>query len=118
MKKNNSNPLKINEYHTLVNKLFLLIEENIDKNQEKCDIDCELHHNMLIINLNNTNQVIINKQESLKQIWLATKKNGYHFEYINKQWICNRTKKDFWNVLQESCVYQTNKCIQFLKNIY
>ncbi|XBC40005.1 MAG: iron donor protein CyaY [Buchnera aphidicola (Chaetogeoica yunlongensis)] len=95
-----------NNYNKLVEQLFLNIENKIDKYQEKNDIDYDIHQNIITITLSNNNKIIINKQESLYQIWLATNKNGYHFQYINNQWICIRTKKNFWEILKKSCKIQ------------
>ncbi|QCI23542.1 iron donor protein CyaY [Buchnera aphidicola] len=103
-------------FHKLADKLFLKIEKEIDRYCGKEDIDCEIHYNMITIDLNNKNKIIINRQEALHQIWLATKNCGYHFSYIQKQWICNRTKKNFWDILEQSCSKQTNSNIVFSVN--
>ena len=61
----------------------------------------------------NKSVIIINKQEFLKQIWLATKLNAYHFDYKVDQWICNRSNKNFWEIFEMSCSIQSNKKLIF-----
>ncbi|XBC38182.1 MAG: iron donor protein CyaY [Buchnera aphidicola (Floraphis choui)] len=100
-------------FHKLADKLFFTIEKKIDDYNGKSDIDCEIYHNMIEITFENKSKIIINRQEPLQQIWLATKKSGYHFEYVKKEWICNRTKKELWTVLEQSCSDQANEKIIF-----
>ena len=106
-----------NDYYKLVDKLFTQIEKNIDRHQGKSDIDCELHHNMITISFQNGSKIIINRQESLHQIWLATKITGYHFIYDNNKWICNRTHENFWDILKKTFLNQANERIKFSDNI-
>ncbi|XBC37939.1 MAG: iron donor protein CyaY [Buchnera aphidicola (Meitanaphis microgallis)] len=100
-------------FHKLADILFKNVEKNIDDYCGKSDIDFEINTNMIVITFENKSKIIINRQEPLHQIWLATKNLGYHFKYVNKQWICNRTHKNFWNVLEESCSNQANEKITF-----
>jgi len=39
----------------------------------------------------NSTKIIINKQPPLQQLWVATKFNGHHFNFQDKQWIDKRT---------------------------
>ena len=47
---------------------------------------------------------VVNRQPPVKQLWLATKDKGYHFDYNKKtkEWICNKTQRDFTDVFNES----------------
>ncbi|ANF17280.1 frataxin-like protein [Buchnera aphidicola (Schlechtendalia chinensis)] len=101
------------DYNKLANKLFKAIEEKIDSYKGKTDIDCYRHSNVITITFDNKHKIIINQQEPLSQIWLATVRSGYHFEYIEKEWICNRTKKKFWNVLEQLVSNQTKENVKF-----
>lgn len=101
------------KFHELAEKLFNSIEKKIENFHSKSDIDCEINYNMMIITFENKSKIIINQKEALNQIWLATKKSGYHFKYKKYQWICVRTKKIFWKVLEESFLEQSNEIIEF-----
>ncbi|ALD15510.1 frataxin [Buchnera aphidicola (Aphis glycines)] len=102
-----------NNFHELVNKLFLKIEDNLNLYVNKIDFDYEIQDYMISITFLNKSMIIINKQEFLKQIWLATKLNGYHFDYNIEQWICNRSNKNFWEIFQESFSIQSNNNVIF-----
>lgn len=89
------------------------IQDILDNYLGNADIDCEIQYYTMTITFNNKSKIIINRQESLRQIWLATKKNGYHFEYKEKKWICNKSKKNFWDILTQACMAENKESIHF-----
>ncbi|QCI16231.1 iron donor protein CyaY [Buchnera aphidicola] len=107
---------KSNNFYMLVNNLFLKIEDNLNLYDNEIDIDYEIQDYVMTITFSKGNVIIINKQESLKQIWLATTLNGYHFNYKKNKWICNRTNKNFWEIFQNACSLQSNKNLIFYDN--
>lgn len=104
---------KNNNFYKLVNDLFLKIEDNLSFYENKIDIDYEIEDYVITIIFANKSLIIINKQEFLKQIWLATKINAYHFNYKVNKWICNRTNKNFWEIFEKSCSIQANTSLVF-----
>lgn len=111
---NKKNLKKETNFYILIDNLFLKIEDILNKNENKFDIDYEIQDYVITISFPSKNLVIINKQESLKQVWLATKKNGYHFNYKKNKWICNRSKQDFWKILEKVFSDELNKKFNFL----
>lgn len=105
------------DFHILYNEVLSKIENYLDNLNDIDDIDYEVNYQIMIISFSKNNKIIITKQESLQQIWLATKKNGYHFTYENENWICNRSKRNFWDVLEESFYLQNHKKVFFKKFI-
>lgn len=106
-KKENSN------FYKLVNDLFLKIEDNLNLYDNEIDIDYEIQDYVMTITFSNKSVIIINKQEPLQQVWLATALNGYHFNYKENKWICNRSNKNFWKIFQNACSIQSNKNLIF-----
>jgi len=100
-------------FHKKVNQIILKIEHILDKYSNYIDIDYETHHHIMNIIFNNKSKIIINRQESLREIWLATKNMGYHFQYYKKLWICNRSNQNFWTILSQSCSEQANTVMIF-----
>lgn len=94
--------MDINEFYKLTkniyNKVFLSFE--------KYDPDLvEADYNLDSINIlfNDGTRFVINRQPPVKQLWLATKNKGYHFDYIEEKniWICNKTKKNFVTIFNQ-----------------
>lgn len=78
------------EFHQLAEELLEHIETEIE--QQELDVDMDNDGNVLTIEFNNGTHIVINKQEPLHQVWLATKFNGHHFLYQNGQWFDERNQ--------------------------
>ena len=73
------------EFHRLADTLWMTIEERLDDWDGDSDIDCEINGGVLTISFENGSKIIINRQEPLHQVWLATKQGGYHFDLKPKR---------------------------------
>lgn len=105
-----------NNFYMLVEELFLVIEDNLKLYENEIDFDYTIQDYVMTISFSKKNSMVINKQESLQQLWLATTLHGYHFNYQNNQWICNRTNKNFWEIFENSFSMQAKKNVLFIKN--
>lgn len=111
MKKTIVSKTKNINFYQLINELFKKIEDYININDYNVDTDYEIQDYVLTITFPNNKVIIINKQESFHQVWMATTVNGYHFNYKNNQWICNRSKKNFWEIFKnEYCLQLKQNC--------
>ena len=59
------------EFHQLVDSQMQIIEEAID--ESGADIDFETSGNVMTLEFDDGSQIIINRQEPMKEIWLASK---------------------------------------------
>ncbi|XKM12951.1 iron donor protein CyaY [Orbaceae bacterium ac157xtp] len=100
--------MNINQFHQLVETQFNNIEQSLDKYAEEydADIDYQTNGNVLTISFENKSKIIINTQEPLFQIWMATKHQGYHFDYKDNQWICSRSGESFDKLFNEAVTEQ------------
>ena len=89
------------EFNDNIDELIMLIEEQLDESDS--DVDYETHSGILTIELVNGSQIIINRQSSNFQLWLAAKSGGYHFDLNqdSKQWLDTKTSKNFIDVLNQ-----------------
>lgn len=96
-------------YQDQVDQLFTKTENFLDKAiEEDKDIDYEKAGNLLTISFPNRTKIIMNTQAPLKQIWLATKAQGYHFDFKGTNWICDRTQQDFESLFKTAFEQQLN----------
>jgi CyaY protein len=70
------------EFHQRVDEMLLAIEEAID--ESGADIDYENAAGILTLELENGSQIIINRQTPVKQLWLAVRSGGYHFDWSDE----------------------------------
>lgn len=101
------------EFHRLADQLWLTIEERLDDWDGDSDIDCEINGGVLTITFENGSKIIINRQEPLHQVWLATKQGGYHFDMKGDEWICDRSGETFWDLLEQAATQQAGETVSF-----
>ncbi|WP_350432445.1 iron donor protein CyaY [Shewanella sp. H8] len=85
------------EFHQLADEMFGKIENAVEKaiDEQDADVDINASGNVLQLSFEDGSQIVINKQEPLHEIWLATKSGGYHFNYADKKWLDTRNSIEF-----------------------
>lgn len=96
--------MNVNQFYELAKQLFDNIEQQLDNYAERynTDIDYETHGNVISITFENQSKIIINTQEPLLQVWMATRKQGYHFDFKDGDWLCSRSHVSFQQLFDES----------------
>ncbi len=101
------------QYHQLVDDIFITLEEALDECET--DIDYESAGGILTLIFLNGTKIILNKQAPLHQIWVATKFNGHHFNYVDGVWIDERTDAEFWSFMDQAASKQAETSLSFGK---
>lgn len=101
------------EFHQLADQLMLYIEETLDGFTGDSDIDYETNGGVMTLTFENGSKIVINRQEPLHQVWLATKAGGYHFNYRDDHWYCSRSGEEFFAKLSEAVTTQAGEEIHF-----
>ena len=89
------------EFHQLVDIQMQNIEEAIDESE--ADIDYEVTGNVMTLEFEDRSQIIINRQEPMKEIWLASKSGGFHFKLIEDKWTCSKTGMELLEMVKAEC---------------
>ncbi|CRY56070.1 MULTISPECIES: iron donor protein CyaY [Yersinia] len=103
------------EFHQLADQLMLCIEETLDAFSGDSDIDYETNGGVMTLTFENGSKIVINRQEPLHQVWLATKAGGYHFDYRDGHWYCSRSGAEFFAQLSEAATTQAGEVVSFGK---
>ncbi|PWC14667.1 iron donor protein CyaY [Brenneria corticis] len=101
------------EFHQLADELLLQLEERLDQFAGDADIDYETNGGVMTLTFENGSKIVINRQEPLHQIWLAARSGGYHFNYQDRRWVCDRGGEDFWTLLSRACSTQAGETVHF-----
>lgn len=99
------------QYHDLVDYQWAAIEQGID--DSGADIDYETTGSVLTLEFDDASQIIINRQEAMLEIWLASKSGGFHFSYQNEQWLCSKTGMQFIDMVKQECSKQSGQDIRW-----
>ncbi|MBM7037570.1 iron donor protein CyaY [Vibrio ulleungensis] len=103
--------MKESEFHQLADALLTQIEEMID--ESGADIDYEATGNVLTLEFEDRSQIVINKQEPMREIWLASKSGGYHFSLQADAWICSKSGLELIELVKQECVKHANEPIDW-----
>ena len=105
------------EFNDIVDDIFVEIEDAIEDACEEtdADIDYETTSGILTLTFENGSQIIINRQAPLKQIWVAAKQGGFHFDLNTESndWFCDG--KELFSALSEYSTEQAGQKISLEK---
>lgn len=77
------------EFHNIADQTIEDIQEAID--QSGADIDYEEVGGVLTLEFDNGTKIIFSKQPPARQLWMAARSGGFHFDYDSdrQQWLCD-----------------------------
>lgn len=81
------------QFHDLVDATLRNLEDILDDGD--ADIDIENSAGILTLTFTNQHQLILSRQEPLKQLWLADRSGGFHFDYDEQaqEWRCDSNQQ-------------------------
>lgn len=88
------------EFHQNIEQVWDSIETQCD--EQGADVDFERQGSVLTITFNDRSQIVINKQEAMLELWLASRLGGLHFAWKENDWV-NSQGVRFWDALTEAC---------------
>ena len=100
------------EFNQRVDDLLMQIEDAID--ESGADIDYETGGGILTLSFTDGSKIIINRQTPLKQLWLAAKSGGFHFDYDAGQdrWLSDQDGEEFFSALNRYCSEQAGESVK------
>ncbi|GAB7218900.1 iron donor protein CyaY [Vibrio comitans] len=104
--------MKDSEFHQLADEQLTNIEQAIE--DSGADIDFETSGNVMTLEFEDRTQIIINKQEPMREIWLASKSGGYHFAMQEGAWICSKTGLELMALVKSECEKQADEEIDWV----
>ena len=91
--------MNLAQFHQLVEQTWDEIEEKID--DEGLSVDTEIQGAVCTLTFDDDSQIIINKQEAMLELWLASKLGGFYFKYLDGEWKTTEGRS-FWQHLEEA----------------
>lgn len=98
------------EFLAVYKQTLVDIEETVENaiNEQDAELDYESGNDMLTLSFRNGSVAIISRQSAIRQLWLAARSGGFHFDYAadTGQWICTLNGKSLPELLSEVCLEQ------------
>lgn len=100
-------------FHDLVDATQQTLEDIFDESE--LDVDLESSAGVLTVEFENGSQVIFSRQEPLRQLWLAARSGGYHFDYDeeSERWMCDKSEEQLGEMLQRIVLEQADVELDF-----
>jgi CyaY protein len=100
-------------YHDLIDAVQQEIEDVFDDSD--LDVDLENSAGVLTVRFANGSQVILSRQEPLRQLWLAARSGGFHFDYdeAGGRWICDSSDEPLGELLTRVVLEQGGEELDF-----
>ena len=99
------------EFQQLADQLYQKIEDSIE--ESGADVDYDQNGGLLTLEFENRTKFIINRQQPLHQIWLATLENGHHYDYKAGKWVDDRSGDEFLTFLSAAIYKQSKEKVVF-----
>ncbi|MCR8717901.1 iron donor protein CyaY [Pseudomonas syringae] len=100
-------------FHDLVDATQQNIEDVFD--ESGLDVDLENSAGVLTVKFEGGSQLIFSRQEPLRQLWLAAKSGGFHFDYDEEEsrWACDTSDELLSEMLSRMTFEQAGADLDF-----
>ncbi|MDP3978453.1 MAG: iron donor protein CyaY [Pseudomonas sp.] len=100
-------------FHDLVDTVQQAVEDIFDDSD--LDLDLENSAGVLTVRFENGTQLIFSRQESIRQLWLAARSGGFHFDFdeASEHWICDSSDELLGEMLARITLEQAGVSLEF-----
>jgi CyaY protein len=100
-------------FHDLVDAAQQAVEDIFDDSD--LDLDLENSAGVLTVRFENGTQLILSRQEAIRQLWVAARSGGFHFDYDEAQalWICDTSEEPLGELLNRVTREQAGEDLEF-----
>lgn len=104
-----------NEYLDLAEQALQAIESACDRFNDatQADIDNQRVGAMVTLTFENGSQVVVNLQKPLQEIWLAARRGGFHFKWLDDHWADTKTSAELFALLSDVASEQSGHRLLF-----
>jgi CyaY protein len=108
-------PLTDADYDAKTAAVLSRIEGQVDAwlDEDVVDIDQHRTGGLLELQCPGGSKLIINTQPPLQEIWLAARRGGFHFKYVEGQWLDTRDGQEFFAKLSAEASFQCGLPLRF-----
>jgi len=99
------------EFNQQVDAVLRRIEEAVDGGD--ADIECETSGGILELSFENGSKIIVNRQTAAREIWVAAKSGGYHFNWRDGGWHDTRDGGELFAALSHYASAQAGEEVLF-----
>ena len=97
------------EFNVRIDEVLVRIEEAIDASGAA--IDSDTAGGILTLSFDNATKIIVNRQTPVRQIWVATRSGGFHYDYDDQRdaWVSDVDGELLFSALSRYCTEQADE---------
>lgn len=106
-------PLTDADYDARTDAVLASIEKQIDAWLDEDVIDVDQHRTggLLELEFPDRSKIVVNTQPPLHELWLASRRGGYHFKFSEGRWVDTKDGKEFFARLSEEVSHHGAKAL-------
>tara|TARA_B110000977_G_scaffold75684_1_gene102172 strand:+ start:13537 stop:13845 length:309 start_codon:yes stop_codon:yes gene_type:complete len=85
------------EFQEIVDDEFVRIEDRVD--ELELDVDIDASGGVLAFTLDSGSSIILSRQVTNHEIWVAAKSGGFHLKRVDSEWFCQNTEESLEQLL-------------------
>jgi len=103
------------EFLNHAEKALKAVEASCDRINDStdADIDNQRSGGMVTLVFANGSQIVINLQKPLHEIWMATKRGGFHYQFDGQQWHDTKGQGEFFESLSRHASDQSGMALTY-----
>ena len=103
------------EYLDKAESALRTIELACDRINEESDVDLDNQRvgGMITLTFSNRSQVVVNLQKPLHEIWVAAKRGGFHFRWLEDAWQDTKGQGELFELLKIVSSEQAGAAISY-----
>jgi CyaY protein len=103
------------DYLNQAEALLKAVEASCDQmnDDSDADIDNQRVGGMITLTFANHSQIVINLQKPLQEVWMAAKAGGYHYRFVDGQWMDTKGHGELLAELSRQASVQAGMALQF-----
>jgi len=110
-------PLSDAEYQARTRAILDAVETQVDAwlDADVVDIDSHRSGGLLELSLPGGSKIILNTQAPLQELWLAARAGGFHFRFVDGQWLDTRSGAEFLDALSQQLTAQSGQPLRLAR---
>lgn len=108
-------PLSDADYDARTDAVLASIETDIDTWLDDDVIDVDQHRTggLLELSFVDRSKIVVNTQPPLHELWIASRRGGYHFKWVEGRWLDTKDGKEFFARLSEEASAHGGQTLTF-----
>jgi len=103
------------EFMDQAEALLSRVEACCDRINDETDADVDNQRvgGMVTLTFRNGSQIVVNLQKPLREIWMAARAGGFHYQFDGSRWIDTKGQGEFFATLSRLAAEQAGQPLAF-----